>query len=110
MRVRAGRATAMRVPEGMLEGAGERGFEVPGELAGEARALLMAMLLEGGLTASEAEGLVDAWEPQLLRTEGERVLVRFSSRDYDGMCPIRVEPAPTALVRVGLLLTELGRP
>jgi hypothetical protein len=28
--------------------------------------------------------------------------------DYDVLCPIRIDPPPTELVRVGLVLTEFG--
>ena len=28
--------------------------------------------------------------------------------DYDALCPIRVDPPPTEMVRVGLVLTEFG--
>jgi hypothetical protein len=32
----------------------------------------------------------------------------FSAEDYDAICPLRMRPKPTELVRLGVLLTELG--
>jgi hypothetical protein len=29
---------------------------------------------------------------------------------YDALCPIRIDPPPTELVRVGLVLTEFSDP
>jgi hypothetical protein len=64
------------------------------------------MLTAYGLTGPEAEGLIAAWSPQFFHTEGRRFLLRMSPADYDWQCPIQVRPRPTALVRLGLVLTE----
>ena len=31
-----------------------------------------------------------------------------TAADYDALCPIRIDPPPTELVRVGLVLTEFA--
>jgi hypothetical protein len=67
---------------------------------------LRQMLLDYGLTALEAEGLIRAWTPQFFRTEGRRFALRMSPQDYDEQCPMQVRPRPTAVVRLGLVLTE----
>ncbi|WP_425399862.1 HEAT repeat domain-containing protein [Aeoliella sp.] len=68
---------------------------------------LLNMLCERGLSISEAEGLADCWREQFFATDGKRIVLFLSSEQYDQVCPIRVEPKPTQLVRVGLVLTEL---
>lgn len=69
--------------------------------------VLFDMLVERGLTVGEARGLADCWRQQFFETDGQRVILFLSSSHYDEVCPIRVEPTPTELVRVGLVLTEL---
>ena len=68
---------------------------------------LLEMLTRYGLTAEEAAGLVDVWKRQFFETPGKRLLVVLPGRDYDNMCPLRVRPAPTELVRLAIVLTEL---
>jgi hypothetical protein len=80
------------------------------ELRGPAVREALARLLAGsGLSAEEAEGLLDCWAGQFFETEGRRFLTILSAADYDAICPLSIRPAPTALVRVGLVLTELRR-
>ena len=67
----------------------------------------LSMLTEYGLTADEAAGLADVWKRQFWETPGKRLLVVLSAKDYDAMCPLHIRPQPTALVRLGVLLTEL---
>ena len=64
------------------------------------------MLLAYGLSGSEAEGLIAAWTPQFFRTEGRRFVLRMSPEEYARQCPMQVRPAPTEVVRLGLILTE----
>jgi hypothetical protein len=76
-------------------------------LAGDAAAIeFLKMLTDYGLSAAEAKGLVDAWRGYLFESPGTRLLLRMSSFDYDRLCPISVKPAPTEMVRLGLILTE----
>jgi hypothetical protein len=71
-----------------------------------ARNRFLAILTDYGLTAEEAAGLVDVWKQQFFDTPGKRLLVILPARDYDGMCPLRVRPRPTELVRLAIVLTE----
>jgi hypothetical protein len=66
------------------------------------------MLTSYGLTPPEADGLIGAWTSWLFHAEGKRFLLRMSPADYDRQCPMRVRPAPTEVVRLGLVLTEFG--
>lgn len=76
-------------------------------LRGEAViATFREMLTRYGLTAPEAEGLVAAWTPQFFQTKGRRFILRMSPQDYARQCPMQVRPAPTEVVRLGLVLTE----
>ena len=79
-------------------------------LVGEAAvaAALRGLLTDAGLNGGEADGLVDCWRPQFFRTPGERFVMVMRTSDYDALCPIRVDPPPTEMVRVGLVLTEFG--
>jgi hypothetical protein len=83
-------------------------FPVPANMPDDAEPLLLNMLTSAGLTADEAAGLIDTWRPQFLQTPGTRLLIRLSSEDYDRLCPLTMQPQPTQLVRVGLILIELG--
>jgi hypothetical protein len=78
-------------------------FSLEGEAVVER---LRQMLTTYGLTAPEAEGLIDAWAPQFFHTEGRRLLLRMSPADYARQCPMQVRPTPTEVVRLGLVLTE----
>ncbi len=57
-------------------------------------------------SAGQSDGLVDCWRPQFLRTPGERFVMAMRTSDYDALCPIRVGPPPTEVVRVGPVPTE----
>jgi HEAT repeat protein len=70
---------------------------------------LNAMLAEAGLSAAEAGGLVDSWHQQFFQTPGQRFLLLLAREDYDAICPLRVNPEPTELARVGIVLIELPR-
>lgn len=107
IRVRNGKASAMRLPASSL--ADRSQVEIPAALAGDAPAMLTAMLTEAGLSAEGAAGMVDAWRPQFFQTDGDRVLIRLPSSQYDVLCPIHIQPEPTTLVRVGIVLEELGK-
>ena len=74
--------------------------------AAAAQGRFLAMLTDYGLTSEEAAGLADVWKPQFWQTPGKRLLVILAAKDYDAMCPLRVRPKPTEVVRLGVLLTE----
>jgi hypothetical protein len=70
---------------------------------------LLNILTDHGLTPSEAQGLLDAWSPRFFNTPGQRLLLFYTSEEYNNwLCPMRVRPEPTELVRVGILLFEFG--
>jgi hypothetical protein len=66
------------------------------------------MIVDYGLTEPEADGLIATWSPWLFHAEGKRFILRMSAADYDRQCPMRVRPAPTEVVRLGLVLSEFG--
>ena len=68
------------------------------------------LLTDYGLTADEAAGLMDVWKRQFFETDGKRLLVILPAWDYDVLCPLSIRPAPTELVRLAILLTELPSP
>lgn len=80
------------------------------ELDGEQveSALLNLVQINGGLTSTEANGLIIAWRKQFLETPGERLLVRLNKNHYDYACPLKIRPIPTECARVGLVLHELS--
>jgi len=70
------------------------------------RARLTEALRARGLTAPEARSLVSTWRDELFAAEPHAVY--FVPRDaYDRMLPLQITPAPTELVRVGLVIERL---
>ncbi|MEL7499619.1 MAG: HEAT repeat domain-containing protein [Planctomycetota bacterium] len=84
-------------------------FSAKGTIEGEdvRRALRWLVQVDGGLTGSEADGLINAWQEEFLRKPGRRVLFRIERNHYDFICPIDVRPTPTEMSRVGLVLVNL---
>ncbi|MEM9195219.1 MAG: hypothetical protein AAGF12_38960, partial [Myxococcota bacterium] len=82
------------------------------QLAGEGdmtmlRARLDAELQARGLSAREARSLLETWRDDLFRS-GEARAIYFIPRDaYDRMLPVRIDPIPEELVRVGLVIETL---
>lgn len=71
------------------------------------RIRLEAELMRRGLTRAEAVSLLDTWRDDLFSDPRPRALY-FVPRDaYDRMLPIRLTPAPSELVRVGLVIDRL---
>jgi hypothetical protein len=70
---------------------------------------LLGLLVGAGLSEPEARGLLDCWRGQFLSTPGTRFLHIVPASEYDRLCPMRIAPQPTEFVRVGIILTELGR-
>jgi hypothetical protein len=66
------------------------------------------MIIDYGLTEPESDGLIATWSPWLFHAPGKRFILRMSPADYDRQCPMRVRPAPTEVVRLGLVLSEFG--
>jgi len=79
-------------------------------LAGPAvAARFREMLVVYGLTGAEADGLLAAWSPWLFHAEGRRFILRMPPGDYARQCPMWMRPAPTQVVRLGLVLSEFGK-
>jgi len=74
--------------------------------AGEAKDWFVQKIRETGLTESEAGGMMASWEKEWFERDGSRVLIFLFREDYDELCPIRVRPKPTELVRVGVVWVE----
>jgi hypothetical protein len=83
----------------------------PLPIQGEAAVIaeVRQMLTTYGLTTAESDGLLAAWSGQFFHTDGRRFLLRMSPKDYSQLCPLQVRPAPTRLVRLGLILTEFDK-
>lgn len=70
----------------------------------ELRARLSQELQHRGLTLGEAHSLLETWRDELFRAADRRAIY-FVPRDaYDRMLPLTITPAPTELVRVGLVI------
>jgi hypothetical protein len=112
IRVSAGGAAAgsvIELPDRMPAGEPFSRVADSSAMAGESlAAALLKLLTDAGLSDAEASGLIDCWRPQFFHTPGERFLLVMTPADYDYLCPIRIDPPPTELVRVGLVLTEFG--
>jgi hypothetical protein len=107
IRVAGGKATAwpLAVP---VDGGRVRLAESRPAAGADAEAALLAQLIEAGLTADEAGGLITCWRKLFFQTDGQRFLLRLRPADYEAMCPMTVRPAATEGARVGLVLTEFG--
>ena len=71
------------------------------------RSAFRQLIVDAGLTAEEAEGLVSSWTPAFFETNGQRFVYLLYPYEYDMLCPMGIRPEPTEIVRVGLVLTEL---
>ncbi len=73
-------------------------------------AAMVEALVGTGLYTDEAEGMVATWSRQWFRTPGQRVLYLMPQRWTDEMIPLRVEPAPDAVVRTVVIRVETITP
>jgi len=69
-----------------------------------------AGLEETGLTAAEAEAMVETWAHSYFRATGHRVLYILPRAWTDRMLPIEMEPAPEKLVRTLVGRVEVMTP
>lgn len=65
-----------------------------------------ARLRAAGLSAAEAQSLVETWRPEI-EAPGLRAFWLLTRAEYDTLLPIRITPAPSELVRVGLVIESL---
>jgi len=64
------------------------------------------LLLERGLTEKEAEGLLIAWRERFFHNPGRRLISLLTPEEYDRLCPLKIRPDATEIVRVGMVLLE----
>ena len=69
---------------------------------------MLAALQKAGLNEGESAGLLKCWTPAFFETPGQRVVFMLHRSEYDLMCPMDMQPKPTEIARVGLVLTELS--
>jgi hypothetical protein len=109
VRVKGGRATAERLIVPVDVGSSLRTWPAFPALTPEAEpaAAFERIVIAAGLNASEAAGMVACWRKEFFETDGVRVLMFLTRRDYNFFCPIEVTPRPTELERVGVIWFEL---
>jgi hypothetical protein len=100
-----GQPTAKRVPIGPADATVQL-QPLPDHTGPAAIAMFRQMLIDAGLTDAEAGGLIVSWKHHFFETDGKRFLLLMSASDYDTLCPIQVQPVPTEMTRVGIVLTE----
>jgi len=60
-----------------------------------------------GMSAAEAQSIVNVWRDDLLHRTGFIIISRLPRLLYDKIFPITITPKPDALVRVGFIFDEL---
>ena len=75
-------------------------------VAGTADDVFLKRVVEGGLSVSEAKGMVASWRKALFEAEGVRLLMFLSAEDYAAFCPLEIRPAATEMARVGVIWVE----
>lgn len=88
-------------------GEGDDGVVINRGVMTELRAQLDTELQQRGLTPAESRSLLETWRDELFEPTGSRAVYFMPRPLYDRMLPIRISPAPTELVRVGLVIEEL---
>jgi hypothetical protein len=99
----AGTSTSIRLPRN----------ENPDTLAAVRTRLgdaLRTALVEGGLYEKEAAAMVKTWDDSWLAEPGVRVLYTLPQTWTDRVLPLRLEPRPSAIVRVMVGRAELITP
>lgn len=66
----------------------------------QAKNLIVSALVQEGLFLDEAQGLVNTWEKSYFKTQGTRILYLVPRSETDRIIPLKVNPAPSKLVRV----------
>lgn len=68
---------------------------------------LLARVRAAGLSAPEARALVETWRPEI-DAPGLRAFWLLARSEYDAVLPLRVAPVPREIVRVGVVIEDLG--
>jgi len=63
-------------------------------------------LAQTGLHKDEAEALVKVWHDGFIKHDGLSLLYRVPQSVYDRWLPLEAKPAPSKIVRVGLVLHQ----
>jgi hypothetical protein len=82
-------------------------FPVGQKLQVTADEAFLRVVFERGLTQSEGKGMLQCWRKAFFETDGVRLLMFLTSKDYEGFCPLTAKPEPTELARVGVIWAEL---
>ena len=69
----------------------------------EASETLLTQLSSAGLFQDEARSLVDLWKKELFESPGLNLFYRLPQTEYEARLPMKLEPKPESLVRVGLV-------
>jgi hypothetical protein len=104
----AGREIPYLFWEGPLPGhvgEGAAGFDVEGK---DAVAFFERVLPKLGLNSCEIFDFVVFWAPQLARHAHN--FVWFETDEYAKRCPMRVEPAPDAIIRIMMIWEVVDEP
>ena len=59
------------------------------------------------LAEAEARSLLETWRDDLFLSPGTRAISLVPRDLYDNMLPLRIDPEPAEIVRVGLVIEEL---
>ncbi|MBI5726140.1 MAG: hypothetical protein HZA50_19430 [Planctomycetes bacterium] len=62
------------------------------------------VLIDAGLFEEEADSMLKIWEKGLFARDGLTAFYVLPRAEYDRLLPLKIEPAPSAIVRVGLAL------
>lgn len=65
---------------------------------------LISKLTQAGLNQDEATSMVEVWKEGLFKQEGLTLFYRVPQSTYDRWLPLKAEPAPSRIVRVGLVV------
>lgn len=84
----------------------ERGFVAEALKPEALRTELSGALQEAGLSAPEADCVLDIWMPELVKP-GRRLVYLLPREAYDRLLPITFDPMPEELKRVGLVVQEV---
>jgi len=68
------------------------------------KAEMIKRLEAAGLTNAEGVALVKTWSAGLFERQGLTFISRFPQETYEAWLPLKADPAPNKLVRVGLLV------
>jgi hypothetical protein len=75
-----------------------------------AAASLTTKLKDAGLFEDEAKALADIWKKDIFAADGLTMFYRLPQEEYERLLPMKLNPRPEKLVRVGLILQSHCEP